>query len=286
MSDHYYNFPLAVLHGIKKETTPLQCMELAMRCGMYNAGVGLLNNDSDEFAERLEDIINNADIEQDIHYGDDQSCVLVGANVCNADLGSKSRGYLETIADQARQIPNGGALVRMSSEFLWAAIDQARAENDPNEKWPDRGISWREFRVLCAILSVKRNRHGFAFIGWETIQYRCCGFTNRAGYKSASRIPCHLQPPLTRKQIRRTCDDLENLGFYARFRMSKGKVGGLMAYSFRHTREELAAAVCEHVNFRDQKKLREYRREDAAKCLELLERAKMGPRAGQDGGQD
>jgi len=164
----------------------------------------------------------------------------------------------------------------MKGSYFWAAHSQARAEVSPEETWPEKGISWREFRILCAILSARTNRAKFAFIGWETIQARSCGFTRKEDYKNAKVIPSHLAPPLSHKQIRTTCDDLEALGFYARFRFSSGSRGGLMAYSFRHDRDALAFAVCDHVNFQDRVSVRQNREEDTIKCLQLLERAKLG----------
>jgi len=171
----------------------------------------------------------------------------------------------------------------MSSASLWAALYQARWEDDPaTNPHPDRGVSWREFRILAAILSMKTNRFDFCFAGWEMIQARSCGFTTKEAFTAAASIPDHLAPPLTRKQIRTTCDTLEALGFYARFRMSSGKRGGLTAYSFRHEgREALGNAVCEHINFRDRASIKANRAKDAEKCLELLERAKVGPSSGQ-----
>lgn len=285
MSDHYFNFPLAALHGIKDETTPLECMELAMYCGLLNAGIGMSNNNPEEFLERLGEVAADHEIERPIPEDSDAAYILVGANVCNVSLANTSSVHLHTIANRANKVPIGGAIVRMSSRFMWAGINQARAEESPSHSVPQQGISWREFRILCAILSVKINTKGFAFIGWETIQHRSCGYTSKSDYKAAERIPYHLQPPLSRKQIRSTCDTLENLGFYARFRMSSGSRGGRMAYSFRHDREELPVAVCDHVNFYDQQKIKANRAEDAAKCLQLLERAKSGPNRDQHGGQ-
>lgn len=58
-----------------------------------------------------------------------------------------------------------------------------------------------------------------------------------------------------------------------------------MAYSVRHTPNDLAKVVCDSVNFRDRSGIRENRANDAAKCLKLLERAKSGQSQDKDRGK-
>jgi hypothetical protein len=283
--EKYFTFPLSVLHGLADPSTSLDCIDLALNCGMMNAGVGLYRNDREKFEEILEEAIEKHDIRWKISAGSYRSTVLVGAKICGVKLGATSQSNIDIMIDSVNRVQKGGALVRMAGKYFWPAFYQARAECNTENEWPERGISWREFRILCAILSVKRNSNDFSFIGWETIQLRACGFTNKAEFKTAAKIPDHLAPPLSRKKIRATCDALEDLGFFARFRFSKGKTGGYMAYSFRHSRDELAKVVCDAANFRDRAKIKANRAEDARKCLKLLERAKVGPTLGQGEGQ-
>lgn len=289
--DHYFTFPLAVLNGEDFNyagkcpvATPLNCIELALHCGIVGAGKGFRHHQGQsDYQARLTEICDKLKMGKTSRPGPCSSKgeVLVGAEICNVELGNQDSSHLERIAEHARNSPKGGPLVRMKSDFFWAALYQARAEADPAVPWPERGMSWREFRILCAILSVKTNRAGFAFIGWETIQARSCGFTTKEAFRAAAKIPDHLAPPLTHKQIRPTCEVLENLGFYARFHFSSGSRGGRMAYSVRHTREELGDAVCDAVNFSDRVKIKANREADAIKCLELLERAKSGQSQGK-----
>ena len=296
MSNHYFTFPLAVLTGelldncLQPRTpTPLDCIVNALYCGTHGAGIGFKHHHGHEdFKERLEEVCDKLDMTQSSRPGarTSRAEVLVGADICNVTLGDHSAASLERIVNRAESVLTGGALVRMKADYFWAAYSQARAETYPDAPWPERGVSWREFRVLCAILSVQRNRAGFAFIGWETIQSRSCGFTKKEDFKNAESIPDHLAPPLSHKQIRTTRDKLEALGFYARFRFSRGSRGGLMAYSVRHDRDALAAAVCDHVNFQDGVSVRKNREDDALKCLQLLERAKSGQSQDNEGGKD
>ena len=289
MSDTYFTFPLRVLWGPrpdpkakkKPEIAPHECIDLAVNCGMVNAGKGYRkNHDNDQFRERLTEACDNKEISSDIINGMPYDCaeVLLGSDLCGVVLGSYETHNLQTRVTKASKVFPGGPFVRMASKYLWPALEQARAEADPSKPWPERGMSWREFRILCAILSVERNRANFAFIGWETIQARSCGFTTKEAFRNADNIPDHLAPPLSHKMIRPILERLENLGFYARFHFSSGKTGGLMAYSVRHTKEELGDAVCDFVNFKDRAGIKANREADAKKCLEKLERAKVGQR--------
>jgi hypothetical protein len=294
MSENYFTFPLAVLNGADSSddecdtaAAPLRSLELALHCGVHGAGKGFRHRHGHEaFKERLGAICD------ELHIGNSgrpgpctaRSEVLVGAHTCNVRLGSYEASQLDRIAAAANLVPTGGPLVRMKADFFWAAFHQARAEADPEAPWPERGISWREFRVLCAILSVKTNRAGFAFIGWETIRVRACGFAGKTAFRTAEMIPDHLAPPLSHKQVRNTTDAMEACGFYARFRLATGPKGGRLAYSFRHTHDELARVVCDSINFKDRVTVRKNRAADAEKCLELLERAKLGQCWDKEGG--
>lgn len=294
-SDSYLTFPLAILNGENSDpngsslvATPLNCMELALYCGILGAGKGFRHHHGqDAYKARLEEVCDQLGMGKSSYPGPSTANgeVLVGAAICGVRLGNYDSSRLGRIADCAENVTKGGPLVRMKSAFFWAALKQARAESDPNTPWPARGISWREFRILAAILSAKINRAGFAFIGWEAIQARSCGYTTKEAFLKAETIPDHLAPALTHKMIRTTCDTLEALGFYARFHFSSGSRGGLMAYSFRHDRDELAKAVCDFVNFRDRAQIKANRADDAAKCSKLLERAKPGQSQTKGGGK-
>lgn len=291
--DKYFTFPLSVLRGGNRNPTALSCLELAVDCGIVNAGKGVSNRcDQDEFIEELERACEKYEIPESKvpHWNSDGAHYLVGAKVCGVTLPGGYDFKSAAMATQSVSAQNAPFL-RMSSKSIWAALDQARHEADHTTKKPERGLSWREFRVLAAILSWPKTKEGFTSPGWESIQFRACGFVNKEDFKKAKRIPDHL-PKLSRRQIRDTLDTLEALEMFARFRLSTGPKGGRMFYSFRHSRDELAQAACQKVNFQDRAKVAQNRAEDSRKCLELLERAKSGtsqansePSSGQGGGQ-
>ncbi|MDB4408239.1 hypothetical protein N9150_03365 [Akkermansiaceae bacterium] len=280
--DKYFTFPLSVLHGLAKDTTPLECLELAIDCGACNAGRGYWNYYGDEkFDEQLQMAcdFNNFPLEEIEKSSDTFQFFVIGAKIC----GVKLPGSLDIFKHRvirfkefiSQTTSEKTPYIRMSAKSLWAAVLQARYEIEPTEERPKHGLSWREFRILAAILSWPTTREGFTSIGWESIQFRSCGFVNREEFKAAERIPGHLLK-LSRRQIRSTLDTLEELNFFARFRQSTGPRGGRYYYSFRHSRDELAQAVCDKVNFQDRLRVAQHREEDARKCLELLKRAKSG----------
>lgn len=279
-TDHYFTFPLAALRGIENASTPLTILDLCLDCGIVSAGVGYRkNHKAEEFKERLTEACNTKSMATPSHPkpNTDHAVVIVGAAICGVRLAGTSASYCDRLAKLVRDVPKGGPLVRMSAKSFWSAFYQAEWESDPDaHSHPDRGMSFTEFRILAAILSVQTNSVGFAFVGWEFIQARSCGFSTKQALKDAETIPDHLAPPLTRRKITPICEALEDLGFYARFRFSKGKRGGKMAYSFRHNREELGDAVCGFINFRDRSNIRANRAKDAEKCLAMLERCKVG----------
>jgi predicted transcriptional regulator len=281
-NDKYFTFPLSVLRGLEKDTDALSCLDLAINCGAYNAGRGYRNNhDEDKFEEQLERACD--------HYGFpleevEEGCealkfYVTGAKVCGLTHKGALDGFSRSANESEKLIvnhtPRKNPFIKMSAKSLWAAVYQARHENNPTQERPKHGLSWREFRILAAILSWPTTREGFTSIGWESIQFRSCGFVNREEFKAAERIPSHLLK-LSRRQIRSTLDTLEELNFFARFRQSTGPRGGRYYYSFRHSRDELAKAVCDKVNFQDRLRVAQHREEDARKCLELLKRAKSG----------
>ena len=272
MSEHYFRFRLACLrHG----TSPRSSLNVAMDAAIVSAAEGFLKANGEEaYEERLIEQRERHHLsEKRFSLGAGRSKVIVGASICGVSLGQANRDA-DGILDVALNAPRLGPLVTMKSEFFWAAMHQARADED-GEQWPEQGLSWREFRVLSAILSSKVNRHKFSFIGWESIQARSSGFASKAELREAVTIPDHLKPKLTRWQISDTVARLEDLGFFLRFRYSRGKRGGFSAYSFRHaTRKDLAEAVAEWAKFTGGGYNKENRVSDAEFCSQLLETRK------------
>lgn len=258
-SERYYTVPLAIL---RDGTSALHVLESAVSYGITSAGIAFQvhHADDQEKLDALRDDANKRAHEAGMPWLPPAKLKLADADGRTlsrveaerlwvaAHLGATLLGITGGIrernaANYARLQREGQVFFRIKSEWLWGALNQARHEAGRCEA-PERPISWREFRIIAAVLSGKVNSHGFSFLGWESIQARACGFHSKPLFQSGlASLPAHCEP-LTRQMIRAATDKLEALGFFARCRYSRGKAGGLMAYSFRHPkRENLQAAV-------------------------------------------
>ena len=248
----YFTAPISAL---RSGTAPVEAVENILNIGIVNTGVGLSKTlDEEEFEEALEKARKRA-----AKFKESQEMPPKDA-LWHADGSRLGRGEAETLWNQslvgwnAHSITGGSrtrdaqswlklttpgeVFFKVRSDFLWTAVKTAREEDGLEQR-----VSWREFRILAAILSERTNKYGFAFIGWETIQARACGYHSKKLFKANKEaIPSHCEP-LTRSMIYATCDKLEALGFYARTRYSKGRTGGYMAYSFKLERKALIQAV-------------------------------------------
>jgi hypothetical protein len=276
---NYYTAPLSILRSGKTE---LEALTNALDVGIVNAGVGFTaSKDEEEVEEAMEAAKEKAEEKghpgkmpaRDILY-DASGTPLHRHDAVElwdkALLGWKILGITggnRTSDAQAwlRLHRQGEVFFRIKSEFMWGAIYTARRYAGGDDT-VERPLSWREFRILAAILSGKANSHKFSFLGWETIQARSCGYHTKALFEAnKDSLPEHCQP-LSRWMIRDACDKLEGLDFFARVRYSKGGSGGLSAYSFKLTRDGLTEAVnrWRDSNATFQNKVKDHRKGDQA----------------------
>lgn len=258
-ADKYYTAPLAVL---RSGFTGLEALEIACACGIVNAGIGYREEHGEEDFERLVSDAEEHAAEQGLRTSPPKEfvlsdasgnpmtpheseaiwrCALVGAKMLGIRGGNRAKDA-QTWATHYRK---GEVFFTIKSEWLWAAIWTARREAGTEVTQDFKPLSWREFRVLAAILSAPvKNYQGFVFLGWESIQARACGFHRKDLFQAGKNdLWPHCQP-FSRDQIMRTTGALEACKFYLRFRYSTGDRGGKTAYSFRHeSREKLAEAV-------------------------------------------
>jgi hypothetical protein len=268
--EKYFTFPLAVIRT--QNSSALDCLNLALNCGIMNAGLGYQKNNPEEFEETYDRIIDEQDIEGDDR--EEMQAAIVGAEICRV---SNSNPSQVVRLHKRALIGAGGVYLRMKASFLWAAVRQARWEQDPVlHDRPEHGISWREFRVLAAILSAKESKKGIRVPSVEQIRVRTMGCISKKEFASITSFPDHLLPMLSVKQVGNTLNALEDLGFFARFRLSTGSKGGKLFYSFKHSRTELAKVVIDQANFRNRQKIIDHRAADLEKCREGLVREKPG----------
>jgi hypothetical protein len=248
----YFTAPISAL---RSGTAPVEVVENILDIGIVNTGVGLSNTmPDDEYEAALEEAQKRAakfnepqemPSKDALWYADGSRLArddaetlwnqaLVGWNVHSVTGGSRTGDAQMWL----KLTTPGEVFFKVRSDFLWTALRTAKDEDGLEQR-----ISWREFRILAAILSARTNQYGFAFIGWETLQARACGYHSKKLFNANKEtIPSHCEP-LTRSMIRGCCDKLEALGFFARVRYSTGEAGGLMAYSFKLERSALIEAV-------------------------------------------
>ena len=256
----YLKFPLAALGH---DPTPLLCMERALNCAIMNAGIGTRNVKYDEnYIPALERLCGSHDLDLDLDDHPDECDALVGVSVLGL-TNCYNKRTLKSIVAEAKEV-RPGAFVTIKSEFFWSTLSRLRCE-DKCESYEPGSLSWREFRVLCAVYSIKPNSRGFAFISAEAIRARAHGFLSVREMKNGV-VPDSLIPRIMSKQIRLTLNSLEKLGFFARFRYSKGAKGGKMAYSIRLDRKKLGAVVMDWQSFSEGESVDQWREEDAKLC--------------------
>lgn len=256
--DQYFTAPLAIL---RSGTSAREALGNALDFGIVSAGIGYQQaHDADEFETLLDEAKRHAEKQNQptepphrfqLRNADGRPmapeeskrvwfCALAGAKLLGVSGGNRASDS-QTWATHHKP---GEVFFKIKSEWLWNAVYTARRDAGKEVETDHKPMSWREFRLLSAILSSKVNTYHFTFSGWESIQARACGFHSKELFeKGRATLPAHCEP-LTRQMIRDGCDKLEALGFFARCRYSRGRTGGLMAYSFRHPkREGLQAAV-------------------------------------------
>jgi len=261
-SDHYFTAPLSIL---RSGNTPLEALHNVVSCGIVNAGIGYRRaNGEDDFQTLLEQVNDEAKKKgaansppHNLKLQDSDGMLMskaravelweaanAGAKLCGVTGGNRA----DDAQTWATQHHEGAVFFKIKSDWLWNAVITARQDAGMEVASDFMPLSWREFRILAAILSAPVHpKRGFVFLGWESIQARSCGFHRKDLFDAGENtLPLHCQP-FKRSQIDLTTSRLEANKFYLRFRYSKGKRGGKTAYSFRHdARDKLAAAVGEY----------------------------------------
>ena len=236
ITDKYLKFPLGLL---LHSADPVDYFENAELFAAVNAGIGFRKKHHDqEFQAKLDEL--------EVEDCDEEA--VIGASVCGINLkdetGQAAREVYETIADLCQ----GSPFVNIKASFFNAAYQSAQKESDNGLPYPDKWISWREYRVLLAIYSLQWNSRDYCEAGWETIRCRASGFHKKSSYRefeeSEHPWPDHVVP-ISRDQTIRTIEKLEELKFFLRVRISSNpRHGGKYAYSIKHkSREDLIKDV-------------------------------------------
>lgn len=244
--ERYYTLPLSILHS---GGSFLQVLNEGISCGIVNTGLGCRQVHGEAaFQKVLWQAYADAQAQgRPWHLPPNVEqrfweAALVGAQM----LGIQGGDRHEDLRIHQQHTRPGQVFFRLRHDWMWNAVFHARNLAGDTSQAYDKPLTWREFRIIAALLSAKVNKYDFTFLGWESIQARACGFHSKAlfqAYRDTHGLPAHCQP-LTRDLIRHDLDKLEALGFFGRCRYSTGPCGGYTAYSFRHPkRADLIAAV-------------------------------------------
>ena len=199
-TDHYIQIPLCALAIVDEPSTVL---DLMLSYGLTIAGYSIVDAWPDKDREALFDGYGlPEDVESGFHW-----LQLMGAHKCGLKLGGHDRceseyNRLHKHRQEWEGRHKGDCLVRIKTDLCLEVRD-------------GRGISFREFRALCAIYSAI-GRSAYRRITLDTIRVRASGCKSAAVMKAEAASERPLPEPLTMKQVRATVADLHERGWFAR----------------------------------------------------------------------
>jgi hypothetical protein len=232
--DPFLKYPLALLHH---SSDPLDHFYRAELFAVVNAGIGFRKKHDDlEVRGRL------GELEADLDIFDYDEEAFLGAWLCGITLKDKSGNEARRVYDSVIEVCGGIPTTNIRADIFYTAYKTAQKEADDSLPSPERWISWREYRILVATYSLQWNSRNFCEAGWESIRYRACGFHNKKLFQESEKSDTPWldhNRPLSRDQIKRTIEKLEELKFFVRCRISSNsRHGGKSAYSIKHTSRE------------------------------------------------
>ncbi|WP_038169741.1 hypothetical protein [Verrucomicrobium sp. BvORR106] len=260
-TDPYFRFPLSALtYG----SLPSECLAAIIDYSVVSAGIGAEQGDNDAYADLVDaNPLPDPPTEEEMYHDTWYGNVCAGALLTEVEIGdwrgAKDR-YFE-VSGHCRGFPKS-ALVTIKAAWVWDALETALREEgkEPRNGTPGGWVTWREFRVLCAVLSVIGAK-SFAWASTNTFLHRVCGYTSALA-RSQTKLPNleHCQP-LTRWMLEGTLNRLEELRFFLRVRISKSPTGrgGRTAYSIRHESRE---ALIKEIRTPKYSKTGDYRKAD------------------------
>jgi len=224
----YFQFPLCLLAYGKDEVR----LEHIISWCLVEAGRDFCGKMSRESQDEIMKQTPSHNIPEGMRRGElAHRHVVVGANklsVTAGDVGAILNQYVacsnfvKAFTDKHGTQPS----VRIRSDFLW----------DVREK---RGMSYREFSMLCGLYSVVGAKDFPVRITREQIRRRMLGYKSEAVLKAELGNRTDGAMPLSVRQIGCTRDELHKRGFFACTRPNKRQT----YYSIRMNQEQLAARL-------------------------------------------
>jgi hypothetical protein len=223
--DHFIQVPLCALAIIDEPATVLNLM---LSYGATRAGLSILAELPDDEREAINDGPGLPEgvawLERVQKQGADKCGLTLGGGDCEGEY-FRLQDYLKEW--ESRHGPD--ALVRVRTDIC---LEVAQG----------RGMSFREFRVLCAIYSAI-GRSAYRRITQDTIRARASGCKSVAVMKAEVAAGRPLPKPLTTKQVRTTIVDLHERGWFAR--VTPDPHGRATYYSHRMEAEVLRERLFE-----------------------------------------
>jgi len=175
MSGAFLRFPLALLRKCSSET---DFFNRAASFAAVNAGIGFQRQHGEEiFNTKAKELSTHSNCSAEAVVGAALSCINLGDKT-----GRKEKIQHAKILEDCVRSP----IISLKSMLFWEACYTARHEAGESDR-PERGISWREWRILVAIASLKPNRKGFSIAGWESISHRASGFHRKEDFQAFER---------------------------------------------------------------------------------------------------
>lgn len=248
--DTFFRFPLRALAAF---STPLERMENLVGYCVIDVGCKLAE-------ERLGDA---DDLDEVWKMG----CGCLNVRSFGKGAAKRCQKQYDTVVAACGDEPQ--ATVTVATRFLWNCIERLRGNAER------RPVSYREFSVLCAILS-KIGDKELASCSWKEIQRRALGYVNEAEMTKGLPKRTDGAKPLSRQQVRDTVATLDRLGFFARFTVGNGTASFQTYYSIRMNPMMLAEAATRDFVNKNKNKNKRMRQGPGMKALQAEMWQKFG----------
>lgn len=201
-SDKYLQFPLCALAFCPDAK---DCLEHIISYGFIEAGASVVRSAD---TEKLKELCSCHSLPKTMYKSWDLAAEI-GAGMCGITIGSREcslkrhSALASHLGEWEKRYGKDGS-VRVRKDLCFEVRDKD-------------GMTFREFRVLCAIYSSIGSKSCPVAIPVRMIDARVCGCKSEAVLEAE--LVCHkekLPPRLTQKQLRGTIRKLHELGWFAR----------------------------------------------------------------------
>lgn len=229
-SDPYFRFPLSAL---ALSRTPVEILRGIASYSVVSAGLGAGQKGTVHEVGSAHLLAPRPESREEHEWW---LTVCAGAHITQVELldWRKTLHCYQETRSETDALGLKSALVTINARWVMNALHTALQEEGQKDWDPYQGwMTWREFRVLCAILSVIGAK-SYAWASTATLMHRACGYTSAASMRGKE--PTAACPLLTRRVLETTLHRLELNRFFLRCRISRNPCGkgGRTAYSVRH----------------------------------------------------